>query len=244
MSRHIFCAMLLACLCSLASAQSVADEFTLNELLQHYTERYGGVRDANRLASISIEGTQVQGGEEFSFQIRKKRPSSIRYRLMNGNTRLTSIFNGRRGWLLTEQGSDKSVEELSGARLEILRREARFESPLYRHLEKPDNTIKLLGRERVGSVQTYVLRVEEEGVPASLYFLDPENAHILRIDQLDESGKVAFQTLYRDYREIEGYPFAHEIENRIGGETVSLSRVDRISVNPGLLSVYFENPAR
>lgn len=234
---------MLTCLSAIALGQSVNDEFTIQQLLQRYTESYGGLRDANRLASISIEGVQIQGDEEYAIQIRKKRPSSMRYRLKKGNTTLTSIYNGDRGWLQTVKGGEVSVEELSGAQLEILKQEARFESPLYRHLEKAENTISLIGRERIGGVQSYVLRVEQPGAPTSLYYLHPESSHVLRIDHLDEGGEIAFQTLYRDYRDVGDYPFAHEVENRAGGETLSLTRIDSILVNPGLLSIYFENPA-
>ncbi|MGB0743537.1 MAG: hypothetical protein ACPGSB_03325 [Opitutales bacterium] len=243
MFRLCYCAFFLTCFFLRATAQSPSDELKVQELLQRYTESYGGLRDVNRLDSISMEGIQVQGKQKFSFQIRKKRPSSMRYRLMKGDTSLVSIFNGQRGWLLTNKGSSASVEELSGAKLDILVREARFESPLYRHQEKLDVRVSMVGREQIGDTKAYILRVEEQGAPVSHYFLDPEKPHILRIDQLDDEGRVTFQTLYRDYRDVDGYPFAHVIENRIEGETVSLSRLDSVSVNPGLLSVYFENPS-
>ena len=226
----------------LATAQVTDDELMVRQLLQRYTETYGGLREANRLASISIEGVQRQGGVEYSFHMRKKRPASMRYQLERGDTSLTTIYNGRQGWLLTKKAGAVSSEELSGARLEILQREARFESPLYRHLEKPENKITFEGREQVGLAQAYVLRVEEPGSPPSRYFIEADSAHVLRLDRLNEAGEVVFQTFYRDYREVEGYPFAHEVENRIEGETVSITRVESILVNPGLLSFYFENP--
>lgn len=225
-------------------AQDWSDEFTIQRLLQRYTESYGGLRDANRLASLSIEGVLIQGNQEYFLEVRKKRPASLHYRLVKGSTSLTSVYNGRRGWLRTARGGEVSVQELSGAELEILKNEARFESPLYRHQEKPENTISLIGREQVGSTQTFVLRVEESDASISHYYLDPQNSQVLRIDRLNEAGEVVLQTLYRDYRDVAGYPFAHEVENRVEGETVSLTRLNSILVNPGLLSIYFEEPSR
>jgi hypothetical protein len=226
----------------LLSAQGTSNELMIRQLLQRYTETYGGLRDADRLASISIQGTQKQGGVDYGFHLRKKRPASMRYQLKRGDTSLTTIYNGRRGWLLIEKADTVSSEELSGARLELVRQEARFESPLYRHLEKPENKITFEGRERIGLEETYVLRVEEPDSPPSRYFIAAASAHVLRIDRLNEEGEVVFQTFYRDYREVEGYPFAYEVENRIEEETVSITRVESISVNPGLLSFYFQNP--
>jgi hypothetical protein len=67
-------------------------------------------------------------------------------------------------------------------------------------------------------------------------------AHVVRVDQLDAEGELSIQTLYRDYQEVEGFPFAFEIETRVGGETRSLAKVNKIDVNPGLLSFYFAMP--
>lgn len=241
--RRIFTGTFLsACLLCLAAAQDSADELKLNQLLERYTESYGGLRDANRLASISIEGEQIQGGVAYSFQLRKKRPDLMHYQLEKGNTTLTTIYNGRKAWLRVQRGEAVSVEELTGSQLEAVKKEARFESPLYRHLDKPENKITLEGRERVGGLRAFVLRVETSGDSSSLYYLHPEHSWVLRIDHLDEAGERASQTLYRDYREVDGYPFARKVENRTGGDTVAVTRVDSVSVNPGLMSFYFEEP--
>lgn len=242
MIRFCLETFLLICLATLAVGQESGGEFSIRQLLQRYTETYGGLRDANQLASISIEGKQTQRGVKYSFHIRKKRPASMRYQLERGDTSLTSIYDGRRGWLLTKKDGRMSTEELSGSALEVLKEEARFESPLYRHLEKPENEISFKGREQIGGVATHVLQVNEPGSSPSLYFLQSDNAHVLRIDRLNDQGEVVFQTLYRDYKIVGGYPFAHEVENRVNGETISITRVESILVNPGLLSFYFENP--
>ena len=87
-----------------------------------------------------------------------------------------------------------------------------------------------------------MLEVIEYDSEASRYYLDLETAHIVRVDHLDADGELSIQTLYRDYREVEGFPFAFEIETRVNGETKSLAKVNSIDVNPGIFSVYFAKP--
>ncbi|MFU8847415.1 MAG: hypothetical protein ACNA77_01690 [Opitutales bacterium] len=231
-----------SCFASVMLAQDTGDEFFVERLLQRYTERYGGLREANRLAAVSIEGVQNQAGLNYDFHLRKKRPGMLHYQLKRGAAVLTTVYDGQQAWLQIRQGDETSVEELAGEPLKVVQDEARFESPLYRHMDKPANRITLVGREQLGGLQAVVLRVEEPG-QTSLYYLHPGEALVLRVDRLNEAGEVALQTLYRDYQEVAGYPFAHHIEVRIKGETVSVTRVNSIVVNPGLLSFYFQKPS-
>lgn len=233
---------LMSCLVRAMLAQDIGDDFMVERLLQRHTEMYGGLRQANRLAAVSIEGIHKQGVHTFQFHLRKKQPGMLHYQLERGATVITTVYDGRQGWLQIRQGSEVSVEELSGEPLKALQEEARFESPLYRHLDKPGNRITLSGREQLGGLEAIVLRVEEPGM-TSVYYLHPDEALILRIDRLNESGEVALQTLYRDYKIVDGYPFAHIIENRIAGETISVTRVQAVAANPGLLSFYFKKPS-
>lgn len=238
--------LLLLCLGCFAPLLGHAqnDAYAMHRVLQRYTESYGGFRDADSLASLSVEGTIEQGGETSEFLMRKKRPWSLRYRLTKGRNNVVTGFNGSSGWLRLETDGKVSIKDLDGDALDALREQARFESPLFRHSEKRENELSLLERNTFEGESVYVIEVRELGRRISHYYLEAKNAHVLRRDQLDEEGEIIFQTLYREYREVEGFPFAHEVENRIGGETVALIRVNSVEVNPGLLSFYFEKPER
>ncbi len=221
-----------------------SDAYALQRILQRYTEAYGGFRDADALSSLSVEGTIEQDGKNYQFLMRKKRPYSMRYRLSNGENNVITGFNGSSGWIRVETDGEVSIQALDSKATRALREQARFESPLFRHLEKGENDIKLIERASLDDNSVYVIEVSEFAGQVSHYYLDVKTAHLLRQDELDDSGEIIFQTLYRDYKDVEGYPFAHEIETRIGESTISLAKVNTIEVNPGLLSFYFEKPRR
>ncbi len=224
----------------LGYAQS--DAYVLQRILQRYTESYGGFRDADALSSLSVEGTIEQDGQVFDFLIRKKRPFSLRYRLSNASNTIIAGYNGESGWIRTESNGEVSIQDLDDDGIQVLKAQARFESPLFRHLEKNENDVALLARGSIEDANVYVIEVREFGGEVSHYHIDVKTAHVLRCDQLDENGAIEFQTLYRDYKDIEGYPFAHEVENLVDGETVSRVKINTVEVNPGLLSFYFEKP--
>ena len=135
-----------------------------------------------------------------------------------------------------------SIDLLDHEARRKIRDQSRFDSPLFYHLQKRENQIELIERISLDERSVLVLEVIEYDSEASRYYLDLETAHIVRVDHLGADGELSIQTLYRDYREVEGFPFAFEIETRVNGETKSLAKVNSIEVNPGVLSFYFAKP--
>lgn len=239
-------ALLIACFLGLfpifGSAQTSG--YALQDILQRYTEAYGGFRDDNALTSLSVEGGIEQEGRSFDFLMRKKRPFALRYRLADGPDNVVSGYNGSEAWIRTESNGEISIKSLDSKQEAVLRRQARFDSPLFRHLEKSENKIELIDRMARDGRSVFVIEVVEPDKKVFRYYLDALTTHVLQCDQMGPEGEVVFQTLYRDYREVEGFPFAFEVETRIDGKTISLAKVDKIEVNPGILSFYFEKPKR
>lgn len=219
-----------------------SDAYALHRVLQRFTEAYGGFRDADALASLSVEGVVNQDGQTYDFLMRKKRPDSMRYRLSRGENSVVTGYNGSAAWIRVETKGVVTIKELDSSAKSALRKQALFDSPLFRHLEKRENKLSLLERSVLDGNSVYVIELRSFGNQVSHYYLDLKTAHVLRHDQLNAEGVLTHQTFYRDYKEVEGFPFAHEIETRVGGQTVSLAKVHSIEVNPGLLSFYFEKP--
>jgi hypothetical protein len=218
------------------------DDFMLESVLQRFTKAYGGFRDADALSSLSVEGNILQNGQTFDFLMRKKRPHSMRYRLSNKFNSIITGYDGSQGWIRTKNNHEVSIELLDQDARHKIRDQSRFDSPLFYHLQKRENQIELIERITLDERSVLVLEVIEYDSEASRYYLEFETAHIVRVDHLDAEGELSIQTLYRDYRKVEGFPFAFEIETRVNGETKSLAKVNSIDVNPGILSFYFARP--
>ena len=236
--------LILVFLLYLLPIHSIAQEdtFTLESVLHRFTMAYGGFRDADALSSLSVEGSILQNGQTFDFLMRKKRPHCMRYRLSNESNIIITGYDGSEGWIRTENNQKVSIDILDQEARRKLSVQSRFDSPLFYHLQKRENQIELIESISLDERSVLVLEVIEYDAEASLYYLDLETALIVRVDHLDADGELTIQTLYRDYREVEGFPFAFEIETRVNGETKSLAKVNSIDVNPGIFSVYFAKP--
>lgn len=236
---------ILCCVFISSSFEAFADSgdaLAVQRILERYTESLGGSRAVAALSSLSIEGSQLQGGKSYDFLMRKKRPNSIRYRLSAGETSIICGYDGRSGWQRTTVAGEVTIEDLPADQLAALRAESDFDSPLFRHLEKSWNVISLIGNEQIGDDHVNVLEVKKFGKPFARYYLNSRSGLILKRVQIHPDGALGLETLYRDYREVDDYQFAFEVENRVGDEQVSLVRIETIEVNSGLLSFYFEKP--
>ena len=219
-----------------------SNALAVQRILEGYTESLGGPRMVEALSSLSIEGVQTQGGQRYDFLIRKKRPGAIRYRISLGENSIICGRNKGVGWQRTKVGDLVSIADLSVDQSELLAAESQFDSPLFRHLEKPWNSILLLGNEQLGDTHVTVLEVKQFGEPFRRYYLNSRSGLIVKRVQIHSDGSDGLETSYRDYRAVDGYQFAYEIENRIGDQLLSLVEIDSIKVNPGLLNFYFERP--
>jgi hypothetical protein len=219
------------------------DSVLLERILERYTETMGGTREVDALASISIEGLQIQHGKSYDFLLRKKRPDSIRFGLSTAESSIVCGYNGRVGWQRSVNTTrEVEVIALTGDQISTLRDEASFESPLFRHLEKSMNQFNVTGNEAIGEEMTYVLELREYGELTARYYLEIRSSRILKRELIDAAGAVTLETLYRDYRQVDTYWFAFEVENRSGGKQVSLIQIESILINSGLLNFYFEMP--
>ena len=221
-----------------------SQSYQLQRILGQYTELFGGMRDTVGLSAVIIEGSIELDGRAMQFVMHRKRPNMLRYRLFLNQSSITSGFDGRIGWIRKEAQGVVKIERASGAVLASLKQQGRFESPLFEHERKDDYRLRLLSQQYWEGRSVQVIEVTDPWNEVWLYFLDARTVHLLRVDRLDASRAVVSQTLYRDYREVEGFPFAHEVEERVRGNTVSVATIKTITVNPGLLSFYFREPKR
>ena len=244
MNHILHASIIFFCLVGALPAEEYRDVMAVQSVLKLHTENYGAVGDKDNLNSIIIHGQQTQDGLTGRITTHKKRPNLMRFRLEAGGVTVTTTCDGQKAWLETRESAQVRHRDLSGRELIEVQREARFEGPLYRSLTKSKTTVSFAGKDRSGDIEVIVLRVQKSGSTDSLHYLDVKTAYVHRVDRLNEYGEVVLQTLFRDYRLVDGYPFAHEVESRVAGELVSLTKIDSIVINPGILSLFFSYPIK
>jgi len=215
----------------------------LRAIVDGYVSANGGERALMELKATEIEGTIRQKGEKLAFQVFRKRPNQLRMVLKGGDSRAVYGVNRRRVWRrVSERGMPGEARELEGRAARVLRREAIFDSALLRYRRGGGVRLELEGTRMVDNAPVAVIAVEEPGGANARLFVDASDYRLLRRVELGPDGEPRLTTRYGDHVTREGYRFAREIENSVAGQVVSKARVERITLNPGLLNFLFEMP--
>ena len=185
---------------------------TASEVLDAYVRALGGRQALQGVTSRGAMGSfqSPTYGSYGRYEEFTKLPGRlIRTIHVPGYGVVQRCFDGVRGW---EESPEYGVEELSGARLSEIRRDAALESPL--QLSQVFSKLKVARRAQVDLRDAYeVLAETPDGAVETLSF-DVESGLMVRRELLETArdGSVRrVRTYFEDYRAVDGIQIAHTL---------------------------------
>ncbi|NBB80005.1 MAG: hypothetical protein GVY36_11275 [Verrucomicrobia bacterium] len=224
---------------------SDSDLLNQNEFLDAFLLNNLGGLEAEKLQSIRVVGQIVDGEASREFTAVKKRPNLAYLRLyLDQGVNLTYGMNGGRIWRrINAPGSSAKEEWATEDEARELQSMTNFFSPLIsvalqqRELVKSIENSDELGRPTI-AVQ---FRNEQTG-DKSVAHLDPVDlSPLVRFDHLAD-GRIR-RSDFSEFRMIEGFRFPCSIVTQIEDAEQKAIKIDRIALNPGVLSEFFEPPS-
>ena len=210
---------------------------TAEDVIDKYLETIGG---RAQVKSVKDRTTTMRGktmGENLSITIQQKTPNKLRQEINTGTIKQTIIFNGKEGTMI--MGVEQSV--LEGNELEKLRLEAQMN-----FLLDPESfgvEIELIGIDIIDSVQCYNIRMNMEDGANWNQFYDVESG--LKIKEIKgvetPQGFYDQESLFRDYRDVDGLKYPFKITQTLGTQTIELN-IEKIETNTGMQDDLFEIP--
>lgn len=176
---------------------------TADQILDRYVEAIGGTAAWKKLTSRVSTGTievpkmQISGTVEFH----EKAPNRIlRVITLNGAT-FRQGFDGTTAW--TDDPQD-SLRSETGAELEDTRFDSDFLHPL--DLRKLYSKFTVLGTEKIGEQEAYVVEAARTGRDPDKIFFDTRTGLAVRLisHRHNFEGLSAYQEDLEDYREVDG----------------------------------------
>ena len=195
--------------------------------------------------TVSTPGGDVTGTVELYNKAPNKSRSLVKIDLSNfglGQVTQDQRFNGTTGYAIDSLNGNRDI---TGDQLEVMRSTI-FPTPLLQYKEAGAR-VELLGKEKVGDRDAYVLRFTPRTGPASRMFFDAETYMLLKsvvTVNVPQLGSDLEQTVeFSDNRDVDGVklPFRVRSVNQLQSLTITLTKVEQ---NTPIDESLFSKPAQ
>ncbi len=211
---------------------------TVEQILAHYAQASGGEAALRKLTTRVSRGERIGAdGVPVPEEVYQKAPDKLLVITKYPDNHLRAGIDGQRGWT----GSKDQTQELGGAELAELQREAAFHKELA--LKELYAQMSLIGKELIGDREVYVINAQSRaGNPEKLYF-DVQTGLLRRRYQVSPTvlGPFPLQTDYEDYQKVDGVTLPLNIRWSMPGRAWGRKIVE-VSHNTPLEDEQFKAP--
>ena len=226
----------------LHAAAQTADEIVTKALAAR-----GGVARIKAVHAQRISGTiNFGGGTDGPFLVELERPGKMHIEItVQGQTLIRSYDGKSTGWILNPFTENKGVQPMSAEDISNISDESDFDGPLVDY-KKKGNLIALVGKEDVDGNPAYRLKLTNKKGEMRSYLFDAESFRLIKWEGTRKIGdkNVPWESVFHDYREVDGLQFAFEIDSDAPGTDQAQKIIaDKIEVNPQIDESHFGKPA-
>ena len=240
MKIKLLCFAVVLFLPVLAAAQ------TVDEIVTKVLAARGGVSRIKAVHSQRISGTINFGpGADGPFLVELERPGKMHIEVtVQGQTLVRSYDGKSTGWILNPFVENKAVTPMSAEDISNISDESDFDGPLVDYKQK-GNLIALVGKKDVDGKPAYRLKLTNKKGEMRSYVFDAESFRLIKWEGTRKVGdkEVPWESVFRDYRDVDGLQFAFEIDSAAPGTGQAQKIIaDKIEVNPQIDESHFGKP--
>jgi outer membrane lipoprotein-sorting protein len=219
---------------------------TADEIVTKVLAARGGVSRIKAVHSQRISGTINFGpGADGPFLVELERPGKMHIEVtVQGQTLVRSYDGKSSGWILNPFIENKAVTPMSAEDISNISDESDFDGPLVDYKQK-GNLIALVGKEDVDGKPAYRLKLTNKKGDMRNYFFDADTFRLIKWEGTRKVGDkdVPWESVFHDYREVDGLQFAFEIDSDAPGTGQAQKIIaDKIEVNPEIDQSHFGKP--
>jgi outer membrane lipoprotein-sorting protein len=219
---------------------------TVDEIVTKVLAARGGVAKIKAVHSQRISGTINFGpGADGPFLVELERPGKMHIEVtVQGQTLVRSYDGKSTGWILNPFTENKSVQPMSAEDISNISDESDFDGPLVDYKQK-GNLIALVGKENVDGKPAYRLKLTNKKGEMRSYLFDAASFRLVKWEGTRKIGDkdVRWESVFHDYREVDGLQFAFEIDSTAPGTGQGQKIIaDKIEVNPKIDESHFGKP--
>ncbi len=192
---------------------------SLEEVLSNYYEAIGGVDAWKAVESARLNGRMVMPmGMEAPFVTTFARPLRTRLEFTFQEMTGVQVFDGESAWAILPFMGSMEPQVMPDEQTRLMKEQADFDGPLVDWQAK-GHEVEHVGKEDVDGAQAYHLEITLASGDVRHFYLDAKSYLLIRLEAMTEiqGGEMEIETIFSDFRDVDGLMMAHSIESRPKG---------------------------
>lgn len=209
------------------------------KVVEQYLKAAGGSKALGKIQTLTLEGAFTNSdGKPGTYTFDAKLPNRYYSELLLGEKGVIEAYNGKSAWHQNVAGELGTLVGPEGMQLEAA---AQFYNSRLINPKKSKMSLALVGHAQVRGKDALQLEVTTAtGVKRQVFF-DPQN-HLI-VKEAATVGGVEEETLYDDYRTVDGVKLPHKIELHRGSDKYEID-VARAAINGTIGERVFDFPIK
>lgn len=234
---------MLAGLLFITTSTVISQELTVDGILQVYYKA-AALDKLQKVTTIISTGTIVQQ-DRMPIKILRMRPGRFLQVFDVADITCYSGYDGTTAWMRVPYTGNPKPQLMSEDAARDIRIKADFDGLLYQWKDKGEQ-LELSGLDTVGNEPARKLKLTRKDGGTEYYSIALKSGLLLKREytRMIRGKEAKMEAYYRDYKEVEGIPFAFTVENLMGGQPYNTIQFDSIVLDEQLDPKQFGMPSK
>ena len=227
------------------SEASDADVAKAKEIVAAAVTAHGGIEKLQAVKNV-VSDTQTtantpMGAMDLKVVLYQVYPDKMRQDINTPQGEMSIVFDGKAVYVISAMGVQPLPPEMTTSLKNAVFRDT---VPLLVHLTQNDVPVQYAGTEEVDGKPAAVLLVKQPSGEMVKVFISEETHYVIKVAfrETEQGATMDKETLFSDFRDVEGVKFAFHVVQNVNGELYTNNRTNSIKLNTELEESLFEVP--
>jgi hypothetical protein len=227
----------------LLSATAFLHAQSLDEIVSKSIDASGGKETMEKINTISVESITQVMGQESATQTYIVNGKGYKNVSDMGGSKMIQCYTDKGGWSVNPMAGG-SPEPIPANQYKSGKLQFDIGGPLLNYQIK-GNKLELLGKEMVGQVEAYKLKIVTRDSAEFTYMIDPATYHVIEVQQkTDMMGQeIVMKINYSDFRKTDiGYVMPFTMDLNFGDQFSLTVLIKKVEINQPIDPAIFDMP--
>jgi outer membrane lipoprotein-sorting protein len=216
---------------------SDTDVAKAKEILAAAVEAHGGIERLKAVKNVVADSQTTRhtpmGQMDLKVVLYQVYPGKMRQNIVAPQGEMNIVFDGEAAFAITPMGTQPLPPEMVTSLKNAIFRDT---VPLLVHLTENDVPIQYAGTEEVNGKPTSVLLVKQPSGEMVKVFISEDTHYVVKLafSETEQGVTMDIETMFSDFRDVEGIKFAFHVVQNVNGELYTDNRFNSVKLNTEL----------